>query len=254
MDMRSVPPAWRAGCRLEPVSGMSGAATWRLRNPRGDRYVKIAAARHAADLRQEIARTRWLAVQGIRVAPVLDTVDDGTTVAMLSGALPGVAPQACGLAPEETVTLIARAFARLHALPTDACPFDETVAARIKRARDEIARGAVDPAQFDERNRGQTPEQIHERLAASVPAREDIVVVHGDATFDNILIDAAGAVGFLDCGRAGRGDRTLDLALLAADIGEHFAADRVRVLLAAYGVSQWDEEKAAFFRDLYELF
>jgi len=95
---------------------------------------------------------------------------------------------------------------------------------------------------------------IHERLAASVPAREDIVVVHGDATFDNILIDAAGAVGFLDCGRAGRGDRYFDLALLAAEIEEHFGGDGVGVFLDAYGLSRWDDCKAAFFRDLYELF
>jgi aminoglycoside 3'-phosphotransferase-2 len=254
MNIRSLPAQWLAGCEVEPVSGMSGAATWRLRGSGGERYVKVAAAHHGADLRQEIARSAWLAARGIRVAPLIDTFDDGATVGMLMGALPGVAPQACGLAPDEIVVAVARAFAGLHALAADECPFDETVAARLERVREDMARGAIDPTQFDERNRGRTPEQIHDRLAASVPSVEDIVVVHGDATFDNILIDGTGAVGFLDCGRAGRGDRYLDLTLLAAEIEEHFAADGVGRFLEAYGLSRWDDERATFFRDLYELF
>ena len=80
------------------------------------------------------------------------------------------------------------------------------------------------------------------------------MLVHGDAMFDNLVMDAAGAVGFLDCGQAGRGDRYLDLALLTGEIEEYFGADGVRVFLAAYGLAQWDEEKATFFCDLYELF
>jgi aminoglycoside 3'-phosphotransferase-2 len=254
MNIRLLPAEWLAGCEVEPVSGMSGAATWRLRGSGGERYVKVAAEHHARDLRQEIARTAWLAARGTRVAPLLDTFDDGATVGMLMGALPGVAPQACGLAPDEIVAAVARAFAALHALAADECPFDETVAARLERAHDDIARGAIDPTQFDARNRGVTPEQIRKRLAASVPRVEDIVVVHGDATFDNVLIDGTGAVGFLDCGRAGRGDRYLDLVLLAAEIEEHFGADQVRPFLEVYGLTQWDDEKAAFVRDLYELF
>jgi len=254
MDMVGVPTAWLAGCTAEPVSGMGGAETWRLRDGSGERYVKVATGPHSAALRQEIARTIWLATRGVRVPPVLDTRDDGTTVAMLMAALPGVEPQDCGRAAEEIVTLVARAFARFHGLAADTCPFDETVAARLRRAREDIDRGAVDPAQFDERNRGQTPEQLYQRLAANVPAREDIVLVHGDAMFDNMVMDAAGAVGFLDCGQAGRGDRYLDLALLVMEITEYFGADRVKVFLTAYGLPHWDDAKAAFFRDLYELF
>jgi len=51
------------------------------------------------------------------------------------------------------------------------------------------------------------------------PAGEDLVLVHGDATFDNILIDADQNIGFIDCGHAGRGDRHLDLAAITEAIG-----------------------------------
>ena len=253
--MHRIPAAWLAGCAAEPVSGMGGAATWRLRDASGVvRYVKMATERHAGDLRQEIARTRWLAARGVRVPAVLDAADGGTTAAMLMEALPGVAPQACGRAAAGIVAAIARAFAALHALPAGQCPFDETVAARLARARADIRRGAVDPSQFDARNSGQMPEQIHDRLAASVPRHEDLVVVHGDATFDNILIDANGEVGFIDCGRAGRADRYTDLALLSAEIAEHFGSVRVKAFARSYGLPRWDGDKAGFFRDLYELF
>jgi aminoglycoside 3'-phosphotransferase II len=80
------------------------------------------------------------------------------------------------------------------------------------------------------------------------------VVTHGDATFDNILIDANGRVGFIDCGRAGRADRYVDLSLLALQIDEHLGARWISQFREAYGIARRDHCKAAFFDDLYELF
>jgi aminoglycoside 3'-phosphotransferase-2 len=78
-------------------------------------------------------------------------------------------------------------------------------------------------------------------------------VVHGDATLSNIIVDANNAVGFVDCGNVGRGDRYQDLAVLAAEIGEHFGAEAAAKFARSYG-GEWNRAKARYYSDLYELF
>jgi aminoglycoside phosphotransferase len=80
------------------------------------------------------------------------------------------------------------------------------------------------------------------------------VVVHGDATFDNLLIDDAENVGFIDCGHAGRGDRYLDLATMVADIDAYFGPDCIPLFARSYGHAAFDARKLEFFNDLYDLF
>ena len=92
------------------------------------------------------------------------------------------------------------------------------------------------------------------RLAADAPRiTEDIVLVHGDATFDNLLIDRDGNLGFIDCGHAGRGDRTLDLEAVTSDIEEHFGPQWIEHFARSYGTAL-NPAKLRFFDDLYELF
>jgi aminoglycoside phosphotransferase len=125
----------------------------------------------------------------------------------------------------------------------------------IARARDAIDRNLVDVSQFDDRNAGVTPDMLYRRLASAVPAPADVIVVtHGDATLENMLIGADGELGFIDCGQAGRSDRYLDLALVEADLRADFGPEAAEAFRTAYGVRDWDDRKAAFFRDLYELF
>ena len=245
-------PAERRGAT--PVeAGMSDAAVFRLGGS-PPRYLKIAERDAADALRQEIARTRWLSRQGVRVPRLLRTLESADVAAMLTAELPGVALADCERPIPEIVDIIARGFAGLHAVPAAGCPFDESVAARLARARGLIARSEVDPAHFDWRNRQLTPQQLYDRIAPRAPAGGATVVVHGDATFDNMRIDAAGTLGLLDCGHAGRGDRYIDLERIASEIAEHFGAQWLAAFRRAYGIETWDDDRAAFFADLYELF
>ena len=262
--LAALPRSWRAelaGTRLEPVAaGEGGAAVFRIRGSGADdlwsagRFLKFATGNGAKRLRDEIERTGWLADRGLRVPGILRAHATGRQAAVIMSVVPGVPPQACGRPAEAVVTSIARAFAALHALPAEACPYDETVAMRLARARADLRRGAIDAGQFDARNRDVTPQQLYERLATDRPASEDLVVVHGDATFDNILVDEDGTVGLIDCGNAGRADRYVDLALIAGEIVEHFGPEWVARFVRAYGLAGWDAGKARFFADLYELF
>ena len=152
-----------------------------------------------------------------------------------------------------TVHTMGRGLARLHAVPSANCPFDETPQTRLERAREAIGQNLLDASQFDDRNSGFTPSMLYQRLVRAIPACEDIVVVHGDATLSNMLIGPDGELGFVDCGHSGRSDRYVDLALIEASLTE-LGRDAAECFNDGYGIAEWDDRKAAFFRDLYELF
>jgi aminoglycoside 3'-phosphotransferase-2 len=254
--LHRLPDAWRAqlaGVVAEPItSGMSGADVFRLRME-SLCFVKSAAGGAAATLRQEITRTAWLAGHGIRVAPILRTHDDGRMVVMQSQALPGEPADRCDQPATSLLPALGRALARLHALPVGDCPFDESLAVRLQRARHAVEQGDVDARHFDSRNRGIAPGALLARVADDPPP-EDSVVAHGDASLSNMIVDPDGAVGFIDCGHAGRADRYLDLAVTAAEIAERFGRRCLKTFADAYGEPRWNARKAAFYADLYEFF
>jgi aminoglycoside 3'-phosphotransferase II len=261
--LRRLPPGWRAAladCTIEPVAGLGGASVFRVSNHRdGCRYLKLAWGPAARPLRSEIARSEWLSSRHIRVPEFLMKACTDKVTACLMTTVPGwhlMSKPPCPAAfdPAAAVRVIGRGLARLHRLPVADCPFDEMPRTRLARALDDIVHDRVDASQFDDRNAGIPPHGLYRRLAGSLPASEDIVVVHGDATLENMLIGQDGELGFIDCGHAGCSDRYLDLAVVDMDLRASFGRDAAEGFIAAYGIRDWDGPKAAFFRDLYELF
>jgi aminoglycoside 3'-phosphotransferase-2 len=244
--------------RIEPVlSGFSDASVYRVTQDRQPlRYLKLARNDAAALLRDEIARSQWLAALHVPV-PVIRRIDDrADRVVLLSDALPGLPADDCPLPVERLVDALAASLAALHALPVADCPFDETLTRRLSRATAAVAAGDVDPGEFATRNIGADPAVLLARLATKQP-EEDLVVVHGDATLSNMIVDDKGNVGFVDCGNAGRGDRYIDLAVVADGFREQFAQAAATRFAKAYGRPTnaiWDAAKARYFLDLYELF
>ena len=254
-----LPASWRselANASLEPVrSGLSGASVFRVHKATSpDRFLKVATATDAEQLRQEIVRTSWLGSHGVNVPPMVRTLLQPDVVAVLMGALPGEPVGRSTLPPDQVVTALARELSELHSLGIESCPFDESIAVRLARAQSAISQGEVDAAEFDERNSGLTPEGLFQRVVDTIPRTEDTVVVHGDATFSNILIGAQERIGFLDCGHSGTADRYVDLALIASEIEHHYGKRWVSVFFKRYGQTKLDCSKARSFLDLYELF
>lgn len=167
-------------------------------------------------------------------------------------ALPGSHPEQLRQPVAAVVDHLARGLRALHATPIADCPFDETTANRLALARQMIAKGQIHNENFDERNRQIAPLDLYQRLVTAMP-EPDLVAVHGDAKFDNILIDDDGHVGFIDCGRAGRGDRYLDLEAVTSDIEDHLGPQWIEPFARCYGITL-DAVKLRFFDDLYELF
>ncbi len=216
--------------------------------------MKILDGGQSSELRNEIARTGWLGERGIRVPKFLRVLDSEFIAAGLMTALPGRHPHEIERPLPDLMHDLARGLFALHSLPAFECPFDETVKARLATARKMIRRGLINADFFAERNQGLGAHTVYRRLVRTIPDHEDFVVVHGDATFDNLLIDDDGKVGFLDCGHVGRGDRYLDLATIVMDIEEHFGSDEAELFSASYGQPELDQKKLEYFSDLYELF
>jgi aminoglycoside 3'-phosphotransferase II len=256
----TLPLSWRAwldGKRIIPVTaGMSGAAVLRVVGGQGiDRYLKIGTGPVADLLKREIERTEWLAAAGIHVPRILERFTDEKIVAVAMAALGGQTAENMERADwRSAVVAIAHGFAHLHSLALATCPFDERLDIRLARARELVRAGAIDPADFDERNADVTPEELYDRLAADLPLPEDCVVTHGDATLSNLILEPDGQIGFVDCGHCGRADRYVDFALVVSELEEWLGPQAREVFTAAYGGLRWDEKKAEYYRDLYELF
>jgi len=254
-----LPRSWRSeleGARCEPVSsGVSGACVWRvLSTSSPDRYLKLGTGSHTEAIRQEIIRTSWLHSHGANVPPLLRMIIRPDFAAMLASAHPGEPVESCDLPADRVIEALGRGLSKLHSLPVLSCPFDEAIQTRLKRAEAAIAERQIDPAQFRSLNSKMTPEGLFQRLVTRIPSAEDLVVVHGDATFTNILINGLQEISFVDCGHSGKADRYVDLALVASEIEERYGKHWMPAFAGSYGLSTWNTQRAEFFLDLYEFF
>jgi len=258
--INALPSSWRrrlAGKSIVPVAtGMGGALVFRVTGKQQDcEYLKVGIGPVADILKREVERTQWLAAAGIQVPQVIAHFAIGDIAASLMSSLgEQTAEDILSADRKPALAAIGRALARLHSLPLDTCPFDEPLTVRLSRAYGLVQSGEIDPSHFDERNAGVTPESLYERLQANVPEREDCVVTHGDASLSNVIMGHDGRVGFIDCGHAGRADRYVDLSVLVSELEDRFGPQARGMFMAAYGDLRWENSKAEFYRDVYELF
>ena len=201
-----------------------------------------------------MARLRWLAAQGVACPQVLEYTESGDHDWLLMTALPGSdLASSSELTPARITHVAAMALRSLHSLDPAHCPFDHCSAVRIGHARERMQAGLVDEDDFDDERMGQNAAQVFAALLQQRPAREDLVVTHGDACLPNLMAAHGVFTGFVDCGRLGMADRHQDLALAAWSIQYNLGAEWVTPFLDAYG-GVVDSGKLAFYRLLDEFF
>jgi kanamycin kinase/aminoglycoside 3'-phosphotransferase-2 len=246
-----------------PADGRHAAAVWSGETADGRAiFVKTAPAVDGDDasgaqlLAAETVRLRWLRDR----APVPEVLAwsvgaDGRAFLVttaLAGA-PATAPEHRGDA-ELLVATVARALRRLHDLPIDDCPFDSRLAGQLATAERRVELGLVDQSDFEEPYRPYSPARLFELLVDSMPAHdEDLVVVHGDCTLDNLILDGGEVTGFVDVGRSGVGDRYLDLAVIARELAHHVSPASLGPFFDLYGLDRPELRKVDFYVLLDEI-
>ncbi|MEV6237408.1 aminoglycoside 3'-phosphotransferase [Lentzea sp. NPDC051838] len=210
--------------------GLSGDV-WKA----GSSYVKRAGV-------DERERLLWLGEHF--EMPSIKAFADGWLVLANVGA-----PSLASADPLVAATVMGTTLRSLHALPIDSCPFDARVAVVLEKARRNVEAGLVDPDDFDDDNLGATPSELLERLVATAPPDEDLVVAHGDFCPPNVLHRPDGSTVLIDVSRLGVSDRHRDLALAHRELGEEAAAAFDR----AYGLTP-RPERLAWYRLLDEFF
>lgn len=242
-----LPPGWATGLLLTPQTiGESGAMVYRA----GEKhFIKSEPITPLAELPDEIDRLRWLHATGLPCPEVIDAADHAGRHWLLMTAVPGrdlaSSPDVSG---EAAVHLVATALRQLHALDPASCPFDHRASLRIADASARYEAGLYD---------GDDPDNgpgDHARLLTTVPATEDFVVTHGDACFPNFMAEGGRFTGFIDCGRLGVADRYQDLALACRSLERNYGVASLPAFFAAYGISEPDAAKLAWYTLLDEFF
>lgn len=196
----------------------------------------------------------WL--QGrLPVPEVIAFEQDGERDWLLMSAIPGRdAAHQSEAPPDRLVILLAQGLAHIHSLPPSDCPFDHSLDREIETARHNLINGRVDEDDFDEVRQGRSAADLFDELLRLRPAGEEIVFTHGDYCLPNILIDGDAVSGFIDWGRAGRGDLYRDIALALRSIRFNLGAEFERPFLEAYGITRPDTAKIEYFQLLDEFF
>jgi aminoglycoside phosphotransferase len=76
----------------------------------------------------------------------------------------------------------------------------------------------IDADDFDEERAGRSPASLLDELHATRPPDEELVLIHGDYCFPNVVIKGWALSGFIDLGRCGVADRYHDLAQAARSV------------------------------------
>jgi aminoglycoside phosphotransferase len=192
-----VPPAIRSfieGAQSDPVHiGKSAASVFRLRTHGGTLFLKTCSITDKDGLGTEADRLRWLAGR-LSVPEVVSLAKDDGHEYLLVTSLPGVNGVEAGREhPERVAAGLAQALKMLHAQPIDGCPFDQTVATQIKRARQWVATGLVDETDFDDERLGRTAQELLIDVDAWRPTDEARSLTHGDRLATRDPRNACGA-------------------------------------------------------------
>ncbi|RKW70733.1 aminoglycoside 3'-phosphotransferase [Galactobacter caseinivorans] len=225
-------PVWRNG-----LGGLTFRVTTgkQLATGNGPRvhFLKHGPLDPETSMAQEAKRLAWAAPH-TPVPRVVSHGKDTTHEWLITEALDGLSavdPRWLA-APETAARAVGQGLRALHdALPTENCPFDWSVHARLTNA---AQRGIdVPPALRD------------------APPIDRLVVCHGDACVPNTLLDDAGhPSGHVDLGALGLGDFWADLAVASMSTEWNYGPGYEATLIEAYGVEP-DREQLAYYRALW---
>ncbi|HEX8397539.1 MAG TPA: APH(3') family aminoglycoside O-phosphotransferase [Pyrinomonadaceae bacterium] len=236
------------------LTGFSSSQVFRLTKAGGENlYLKIDS-HGGSELADEKLRLEWLKgklpVPEVRFFVQMDE-RDYLLITEIEGE--GAHEDLWKEDVRRTIELLANGVRMIHSLPVADCPFDETLEAKIERARWRMELGLVDESDFDDERQGRTAEELFRELIATRPTSEDLVFTHGDYCLPNVLFKDWQISGFVDWGRAGVADRYQDIALLARSVCYNFGEKWTPFVFEALKIEP-DWERIEFYKLLDEFF
>jgi aminoglycoside phosphotransferase len=235
-------------------TGFSSSQVFRLTKVDGENLYLKTALGSESELAEEKQRLEWLKGK-LSVPEVRLFVQTGERDYLLISEIEGAGAHGDLWKGDirRTIELLANGVRMIHSLPVTDCPFDETLEAKIERARRRMELELVDENDFADERRGRTAEDLFRELIATKPASEDLVFTHGDYCLPNILFKDWQISGFVDWGRAGVADRYQDIALLARSVCYNFGEKWTPFVFEALEIEP-DWERIDFYKLLDEFF
>lgn len=157
--------------------------------------------------------------------------------------------------PKNVVEIMAKALRRLHNISIDNCRLSSTIEDMLNEAKYRVDNGLVDEEAFEENNKGRSAREILNYLLNNKPLNEDLVFIHGDYCFPNVIALNGEFNGLIDMDNGGIGDKYRDIALALRSI-EHNFMDRKLwgYFMKYYGEDKIDMGKVSYHILLDELF
>ena len=116
-----------------------------------------------------------------------------------------------------------------------------------------MVNGLVDEEDIADSHQGKSAQDLYKEFVSAIPGDEDLVFTHGDYCLPNVLIDGTEIAGFVDWSRAGIADRYKDIALVIRSLRWNLAEELEGDFFDAYGISEPDAAKIAFYMLLDEF-
>lgn len=214
-------------------------------------FLKIQRPSWSPPLSSEKAAMEWFNGK-LPVPEVVAYATSEDTEYLLTTAIPGESSEntSCHEDKQRLVGQLAASLRGIHGLPCEGCPADRTPAALIGRGRERIEAGIVTGQMVRDEGFEGTPTEALDRLEASVPSLEGPVVTHGDYCLPNVMIDDDRVSGFVDLGYAGIGDPYRDFAAARYSINRNLGENWIRPFFDAYGLTDLDENKLRWYRQI----
>ncbi len=236
------------------TQGESPCQVHRFRKGNDVFFLKSSAAVYAPtthSVQREAAVMRWLSGK-LKVPEVVVAAASDEAEYMITRVVPG-RPLSDLTIDRHAGLMLQEALRRVQAVPIDDCPFDSSVAVRLRELDYLLVRGLIDEdCDLTQWPGLATPADLRQLLQATIP-EEDLVFSHGDLGDSNVFLDGSDDLYFIDVGRGGKADRWLDIAFVHRDLREAIS-DRMAANFLAHLGGPDHPQTRLFYEQLDELF
>jgi len=215
-----------------------------------NKYLKIQPVNSVESLDRQVERLVWLQDK-LPVPKVIDYGVIGNHEYLITMEIPGreASNEIYKKQTEGMIKLIAKGLRKIHEIPIEGCPFDNSIEQLMGIIRSNYDKGIIDTSdlfiKFSEDN---IDKLLHEVEAFARKLEEDLVFTHGDYSLPNIIIDGGCISGYIDLGNCGVADRYYDLAVAEKSIIRNFGKEYVKIFFVHYGINDIDYEKIRFYK------